>query len=195
MKTREQVIEIVAGKTASYSSRIEALESIQDISIFKHLAENAEDDWIRLESAIRGGINSELIKLKNHPDERICLEASIELDDQKRLAEIILTSKDDLLKDIAVNYIDDDELLRGIISKCKNDKERVLAALRLGDIPLNKHLLLELKDEDLRLRLAQFLIDEKAISDLSENAKDQRVKKMASKWMAGLLIEDNDKIA
>lgn len=186
MKTEKEIVDVVAGLSESYSSRMAALDTITDESIFKYLAENAEDDWIRLESAIRGGITPSLKTLENHPDQRISLEAAIELDDQQRLAELVLSSEDDLLKEIALNYIDDDERLMQIVENAGDDTTRVMAAFLLGDFTCCRKLITELKDESLILKMAQFLDDRQILEELSDTAGDKRIKEKAKEWLKNL---------
>jgi hypothetical protein len=190
MKTTEHITKLVEGSKENYSEKIRLLDSIQDDSILKHLAEHAEDDWIRLESAIKGNVISVLQVMINHPDERIGLEAAIELNDQKRLTEILLTSKDQLLCHLAANYIDDDTYLRIIIEKSERETEVVDAAIRLGDSRLNRELISKLKNEYLQLKIAQYISDFKEIARLSENAKDIGVREMALNWLLDYKLDD-----
>jgi hypothetical protein len=194
MKTDKEIIDIVAGDSTSYTARVQALDQINDSSIFQYLAENAKDDWIKLESAVRGKITNSLQSLKNHPDERICLEAAIELDDQQRLAEIVLDSQDQLLKEIAANYIDSDEVLREILLNAKDEKSKVIAVMRLGDCKSCRRLLTELKSENLLFKLAQFIGDQGILKKLSLEAKDDLVKEKAADWLSALSDADEDEI-
>ncbi|MBN1949594.1 MAG: hypothetical protein JW801_00220 [Bacteroidales bacterium] len=186
MKTDQNLIDVIAGNSSSYSLRMQALDQIKDESVFKFLAENAQDDWIRLESAVRGKINSSLQELKNHSDERICLEAAIELDDQQRLAEIVLSSQDMLLKEIAANYIDDEEQLRAILETTKVEKDKLMAAFRLGDFSCCRQLISEIKDEHLLFKLAQFLGDNELLRKLAAGASDKVVRRRATEWLKAL---------
>lgn len=183
MKTDKEVIDIAAGDSLSYAIRMEALDKINDESVYKYLAENAKDDWIRLEAAIRGRIRKVLRELSVNSDERICLEAAIELDDQERLADIVCTGKDEFLKEIAINYIDNKKALKEIIEKCDSERSRASAAILLGNTSVIRSLITEMKEENLKLKLAQFLSDAGIISELSKKARDKRVKYLAEEWL------------
>lgn len=193
MKVNAQLAEIITGNSASYSKRIQELETINDNSILKIIAEKADDDWIRLEAAIRGKITTVLEELKNHSDERIKLEVAIELNDQSLLTNIVLTSKDVLHSDIARNYIDEEPLLRKIISEGNRDIEKAEAAIRLGDFSLSKKLISEITEEKWQLRLAQAFGDLDEITRLSKVACDVNLREMASEWLLDLNpVGDND---
>jgi hypothetical protein len=52
MNKDEKLAQIASDNAASYASRKDALDDIRDKRLINRLAETANDDWIRLESAI-----------------------------------------------------------------------------------------------------------------------------------------------
>jgi hypothetical protein len=155
MKEDALLVKIAAGDTESYTIRIQALDTISDKNTLGFLAENAKDDWIRLEAAIRIKNKQVLNKLKLSNDERIKLDAAINLNDQELLTDIVLNSKDDLHREIARNYIDDERQLRKIAEESISENDRVEAAIQLEDAHLCKQLIDLITDDRLKERLAQ----------------------------------------
>ncbi len=183
MSRDEKLAQIAVNDIENYGTRRQALDDIKDRHIIDYLAENAKDEWIRLESAIQTKNTRILKELTKHSDERIRLEAAIELSDQETLAEMVIDSKDDLHRDIALNYINSKDQLRTIAEKSIREHEKVEAAIRSGDKELCKRLVADIKNEELLFRIAQVINDHDLISEISNKTSDVRVKKIANEWL------------
>ena len=186
MSRDEKLAQIAANDTESYITRKQALDDIHDKHLIDFLAENAKDEWIRLESAIQSKNKRILGELARHKNESIRLEASIELGNQEALAEIVINANDDLSREIAFNYITDKEQLRQIAEKSPREQDRVEAAIRLGDHELCKLLIEELTDSNLLFRMARFINDYKLIEEISGKVSDTRLKKITGEWLEDL---------
>lgn len=186
MNHEEKLAQIVASDDNNYSKRKNALDSLKDKQLLNQLAENASDEWIRLESAIMCNNYHVLKELLNHPDEQVQLEAAIELNDQEALSEIVLKSRDSLNRDIALNYITDKPTLEKIVKLSTMEKEKVNTAIRLGNRSLTKKMIAGIEDEELRFRMAQSVNDLNVLYEISSSATDSRLRQLADDWLFGL---------
>ncbi len=186
MRKDKKLVQIAADDRENYSIRKQALDDIKDKHFIDYLAENAKDEWIRLESAIQNKNTRILEQLTNHPDERIRLDAAIELGNQEALAGIVINSDLALHRDIALNYITSKIQLRHIVERSSRDQDRVEAAIRLGDNEICRSLISEITNEDLLFRIAQFINDYKLLAEISGKATNARVKKITSEWLEDL---------
>ena len=69
MSRDEKLAQIAANDTESYITRKQALDDIHDKHLIDFLAENAKDEWIRLESAIQSKNKRILGELARHKNE------------------------------------------------------------------------------------------------------------------------------
>ncbi len=179
MSRDEKLAQIAAGINKEYSIRKQALDRIEDKNVIRQLAEYAKDDWIRLEAAIITKNTEILGKLIKNPDEQIRLESAIELNDQKVLTALVLNSEESLYREIALRYITDRALLYAITEQSKREKDRVEAAIILGDRLLLKKLFQFIHDEELQFRIAQSINDFELLRKLSLESSNSRVRNMA----------------
>ncbi len=187
MKKDEKLAQLAAGKSSHYSIRKQALDAIIDKDIICQLAENAKDDWIRLEAAIISKNNKVLKELRHHRDERIQLESAIELNDQEVLTKLVLKSKEYLHREIALRYITKKDFLHDIAENSIWEKDRIEAALMYRDRLLLKKLFRNSENDELKFRIAQYINDFKLLKKLAVGASNKRVRKMA-----GDLADDFD---
>jgi hypothetical protein len=179
MKRDDKLAQMAGQTDAKYSVRKKALDDIKDKNIVRQLAEDAQDEWIKLEAAIISQNKKVLEVLKHHSDERICLESAIELNDQAILTKIVLQSGETLHRDIALNYITKKEYLLEIIEHSTRDNDKVEAALNYGDREFLKELFKCIKKEELKYRIARFTNDFELLYELFLHASDSRIRKMA----------------
>lgn len=191
MNQEEKLARIVASDDNTYSTRKLALDYMKDKKLIDQLAENANDGWIRLESAIICNNYHVMKELLNHPDEQIQLEAAIELNDQEALSNIVLKSKDTLHRDIALNYITNKSILEKIAKGSKMEKDKVFTAIRLGDRNLTKQMIADVEDEELKFRMAQSVNDLNILYEISSSASDSRIRQLADDWLLGLKPDDD----
>lgn len=191
MNRDEKLVLIASDDNETYENRKRALDEIHDKHIINHLAETVKDDWIQLESAILCNNRRVLNLLINNQDEEIQLESAIELNNQKCLAHIVINSDDPLHRNIALKNITSKTILRNIVEQCTSEKEKVEAALRIGNQEIIRLLMPVINNEELRLRMAESVNDVKAITALSRNASDSRIRQLASEWVSGLAPESD----
>lgn len=179
MNPDEKLSELAAKKTENYSARKRALDGIKDKNIIWQLAESAEDEWIKLEAAIIVNHKQVLEKLLCHSNEQIRLESSIELNDQTVLKNIVLQSSEPLHREKALYHITNKECLQDIVEHSDRDKEKIEAALMLGDRNILKKLFKITQNEELQFRIAQFTNDYELLNELSTHATNSRIREMA----------------
>lgn len=191
MNQEKKLAQIVASENNLYSIRKQALDSMKDEYQINQLAESVKDEWIRLESAIIVNNNQVLEKLTSSTDEAIRLEAAIELKDEETLSKIVIEGKEPVHRNVALNNINNKEILEDIIEQSKMEKERVKTALRLGNRNTTKMLLNEVQDEELKFRMAQSVNDINVLNEISSHAKDTRIRQLADDWVYGLQQESD----
>ncbi|MBN2523725.1 MAG: hypothetical protein JXB24_10665 [Bacteroidales bacterium] len=179
MSKDEKLAQIAAKIDEEYSIRKQALDNIVDKNIIWQLAEYAKDDWIRLEAAIIARNTEILRRLINHPNEQIRLESAIELNDQKVLTDMVLNSEENLYREMALRYITDRELLYTITEQSNREKEKVEAAIVLGDRLVLKDLFYTIHDEELQFKIARKINDPELLRKLSAGSTNSRVRDMA----------------
>ena len=183
MSRDEELAQIAANDTEQYITRKQAFDDIKDKNVLNYLAKNAKDDWIRLESAIQTDNFRILKELSENSDERIQLEASIELNDQDKLLAIVVNSNEGLHRDVALKHITSKKHLRNIIDESPREEEKVKAAIRLGDKEVCKALVTEVKNEDLLLNMARSINDSELFAEISHNTSDSRIREIAENWL------------
>ncbi|MGD2035881.1 MAG: hypothetical protein PVF73_12535 [Bacteroidales bacterium] len=185
MNRDEKLALLAAGNEENYIHRREALDNIKDKAIIHELAQNASDEWIKFEAAVRSGNTGILEQLKNHSDEVIRMESAIELNDQEVLKNLVLNSGEMLIRTRALKYISEKDLLKEISDHCNEEKLKVEAGIVHGDRLLIKSLFGRLQSEELKLRLARYIYEYDLLRELSLKASDNKIRKIA-----GDLMED-----
>lgn len=186
LSKNEKLVQIATDANKTYGMRKMALDILNDERLVNQVAENAADGWIRLESAALCNNRRILQELLNHDEEGIRLEAAIELNDQATLARIVLFGTESYHRRLALHYITNKLLLRSILKRCNDEKEKVETALRLGDPGLSKSMITTVRNEELKLRMAESVHDLGTLSEISGNANDRRVRQFAHEWISGL---------
>ncbi len=183
MKISNEIRDAVCSKQDSYSKRRADLEQIVDPKDLEFISRHAEDDWIRLEAASLAGNTQVLQSLTHHTDERIRLDAAIELSDEEVLAQIAIGTETHLHADIALNHINNMELLHRILRESGDEWVRVEAGLRACNLHGLSALSEKLEDESMLLRLAIILDDPELLERLAHGAKDKQVAFKAAEWL------------
>lgn len=191
MNEEEKLAQIADNENNPYSASKKALESMKDARQKNWLADFADDDWIRLESAILGKNRRVLKELAKSNNEAIKLEAAIEINDEETLSHIVLGGKEPVHRNVALNNITDKQILETIIEQSTMEKEKVRTALRLGNRNTTKMLLNEIQDEELRFRMAQSVNDINVLNEISSHAEDTRIRQLADDWVYGLQPESD----